>query len=61
MTKKETLVLRCAHADLVGVLQAREHLDLFVIDLHSIKQTLSEIEELLPSTEFTDWQEFEAK
>ena len=61
MTAKEILAFRCAHADLIGVLQAYEQGDLHAINTHAIKQTLDDIETVLPNIELTDWSDLAAK
>lgn len=62
MTKKEILALRCAHADLVGVLQAYAQVDLFAINISAIQLTLLDIEAVLPkNAEVTAWGEIDAK
>jgi len=45
MTKKQILAIKCAYADLVGALQARNQFDIEVHDWKAHELTLDELEE----------------
>ena len=45
MTKKQTLAVKCAYADLVGALQARNQHDIEVHTWDSHKQSMQDLEE----------------
>lgn len=48
LNQKQVTALRCAHADLLGALQARNQLDMEVHDWKSHLLTLTELEEAFP-------------
>jgi hypothetical protein len=48
MTDKQILAVRCAYADLVGALQAREALDMNSHDWKAHKQSIDDLEQAFP-------------
>ena len=45
MTEEQIRAIKCAYADLVGALQARNQLDIEVHDWKSHSETIAELEE----------------
>jgi len=48
MTEKETVAIKCAHADLKGALEAHDQLDIEVHDWIAHKQSIQDLEETFP-------------
>jgi hypothetical protein len=57
MTEEQKNVIRCAYADLVGALQARNQLDIEVHDWKSHLLTIEELEEAFDFIEPVEIQE----